>query len=161
LRHSLLIAMVASLGIAACSGGGPQAIPGNSQVASTGGSALRLIVPGFHPDSSCAAEYLTCVTVARGVKTKLELCISKDSNCSSGVEGTYKWFGEIVTLKGKKYTGITATFKPNPGNPAYDIFEGKTALKNSHGHTVYAQELEACAYPSGSCKYGEIGIKTK
>lgn len=163
MRNSLIIAIVASLGLAACSGGGPQTMPGGSQVAPLSRSGLQLGAAGFQPDASCPSKYFACVTVKAGT-TKLEICIEKAgySGCpSSGLEGSQKWSGKIKTLKGKKYTGIKAKFKPNPGNPTDDVFTA-TTVKSSDGKVKYAQHLMACAYPSGSpCETGEVGIITK
>jgi hypothetical protein len=165
LRNILSVAIVASLGLSACSGGG-QAVPGGSQGAPQSRSASQPVLVGFQRDASCPSKYtIGCIDLGKG-KTKEELCVvytPSAPNCDpTGLEGKWTWSEKITNLKGKKYTGIKALFKPDPGNPTYDTFKVKT-VKNSHGKIKYVQDVTWCAYPSPttSCTSGEIGIATK
>jgi hypothetical protein len=162
LRNSLIIAIVASLGLAACSSGGPQTVPVGSQAAPLSQSGPHLVAPGFQRDTSCPSKYAICFTLKPKGKTTAEVCISSSGNCTSGIAGDWTWTQKITTVKGKKYSKIKVTFKPNPGNPVDDIFKLKKT-KSSHGKVAYVQDLTWCAYPSPttSCNSAEIGLIIK
>ncbi len=161
-RSLLIAAVVASLGLAACSGGTSPSIPGSAPLAAQRGERASMqIVNGELPPAACPSQYIGCITVAKGHPAKYQICITTTGNCTSGSFPSEKWSNKIVTLKGKAYKGITGSFKPNPGNPTEVTVTAKVALKNSKGKVVYAQDLKACPTGSGSCTTGAVGIATK
>lgn len=160
-RSLLVAAIVASLGLAACSGGTSPAIPGSLITAQAGERASMQIVNGELPPASCPSQYIGCVTVAKGHPAKYQICITTTGNCTSGSFPKQKWSNKIVTLKGKAYKGITGSFKPNPGNPTEVTVTAKVTLKNSKGKVVYVQDLKACPTGGGKCSTGAVGIATK
>ena len=161
MRTTLLIAAIAaSLGFAACSSGGPQAVPAGSQPQMEPGFSARLILGGL-PPAGCPTKYIGCVTVAKGHPAKYTICVSNTGNCNSGSFPKEKWSSKVVTLAGKLFKGIVGTFKPNPGNPTTATLTAKVNLKNSKGKVDYVQNVKACPPSGGSCVTGKIGIKTK
>jgi hypothetical protein len=112
---------------AACSGGGPQTVPVGSQAAPLSQPGPHLVAPGFQRDTSCPSQCIAGLDVGKG-KTKVEFCItvSKTANCNkSGLTGDWTWSGKITTIKGKKYSKIEASFKPNPRQPNVRQFQGE------------------------------------
>ena len=162
MRFTLLLAssvLAASLALGGCStSGGSQALPGGSSVTPMGHHQLQLVAAGVQRAASCpSSKYFTCLTLYKGSNT-LEICISSSGNCTSGLVGNYTWTGTIVKAKsGKKYKKIKVAWSPNPGNPSVNTLTVKK-IKNSHGKIVYAEDIQACGYPSGSCITGAIGL---
>jgi hypothetical protein len=161
-RTTLLCAViVASLGLAACSGGSSQAVPGSQSAVAMNHSAGQLVGNGIESlKSSCPGQYLLCVTVAKGKPAKYEICVSTTGSCTSGSFPEEKWSSKITTLKGKAYKGVIASIKPNPGNPTEVTIIAKVKLPNSHGKVDLIQDIEACPPSGGSCKSGKVGIKS-
>ncbi len=60
MRNNIIIAIVASLGLAACSSSASQTVPGGSQVAPLSHSAPHIVAAGFHRDQSCGSQYNFC-----------------------------------------------------------------------------------------------------
>lgn len=159
MRTIVVATIVASLGLAACSGGS-QPVPGGVQgAAPMGRSAAQFVGVGVQPLATCPSKYILCVTVSKSKPGKYEICISSTGSCSSGTFPKEKWSNTITTLSGKKFTGITGSFSPNPGNPTEVTLKAKVTLKNSHGKVDYIQKIKAC-HTAGSCKTGEVGIET-
>ncbi len=160
--HFLVAAIVASIGLAACSNGS-SAIPGTSSAlaGANGRSSVKLTIFG-EPLAQCpTSKYIACITVAKGHPVKYEICVTNGANCSSGSFPKEKWSSKITTLKRKLYKGIVGSFKPNPGNPTNGTVTAKVKLKNSLGKVVYIQAVKACPTKGGSCITNDIGIVTK
>jgi hypothetical protein len=158
----LAAAIVATLGLAACSSGGSQAIPGSQSLAPMGsGFSTRLAVEGIAPDNCPSSKYIGCITVAKGHPAKYTICITTTTSCNSGSFPGEKWSSKILTLKKKLYKGIVGTFKPNPGDPTNGTVTAKVKLKNSGGKVAFVQAVKACPTAGGSCSTNDIGIITK
>jgi hypothetical protein len=67
----------------------------------------------------------------------------------------------ITTLKKKVFKGITAAFKPNPGNPTKGTVTAKVKLKDSKGKVAYIQAVKACPTAGGKCLTNDVGLITK
>jgi hypothetical protein len=161
-RFTLLLAssvLAASLALGGCStSGGSQALPGGSSVTPMGHHQLQLVAAGAQHQVSCpSSKYFTCLTLYKG-SNSIEICISTSGNCTSGLSGEYTWSQTIIKVKsGKKYKKIKASWSPNPGNPSTNTLIVKK-IKNSGGKVIYAEDIQACGYPSGSCISGAIGL---
>ena len=160
MRFTLLVvsaALAASLTLAACSGGGSQAIPSGSSVAPIGHHAPHLVVVGR--DASCGSAFFACVTLYPGTTT-VEVCAAMFSipSCTTCL-CNWSWSSTVVTYPGgKRYRKIKASFSPNPGNPTINIFRVKK-IKETHGMVMWAENVTACdVYSSGSCVSGSIGL---
>ncbi len=118
---------------------------------------VQIVAEGGQRPASCPSQYFTCVTLYKG-SNQIGICISSSGNCTSGLVGNWTWSGTVVKAKsGKKYKKIKVSWSPNPGNPTTNTLKVKK-IKNSHGKVVYAENITACGYPSGSCIYGAIGL---
>ncbi|MBV9333778.1 MAG: hypothetical protein JO146_07200 [Candidatus Eremiobacteraeota bacterium] len=118
---------------------------------------VQLVAYGVQHLASCPSQYFTCVTLYKGANT-IGICISSSGNCTSGLVGNYTWSGTVVSAKtGKKYKKIKVSWSPNPGNPTTNTLTVKK-IKNSNGKVIYAENISACGYPSGSCITGAIGL---
>jgi hypothetical protein len=119
---------------------------------------LQLVAAGAQHQVSCpSSKYFTCLTIYKG-SNQLEICISTSGNCTSGLSGEYTWSGTIIHVKtGKKDNKFKISWSPNPGNPTVDTIKVNT-IKDSHGKIKYAEDIQACGYPSGSCISGAIGL---
>jgi len=161
-RFTLLLAssvLAASLALGGCStSGGSQALPGGSSVTPMGQHQLQIVAAGAQHTTSCpSSKYFTCLTLYKG-SNQIEICISSSGNCTSGLVGNWTWVGKIVKAKnGKKYKKIKVSWSPNPGNPTVNTLKVKK-IKNSGGKVIYAEDITACGYPSGSCISGAIGL---
>lgn len=163
MRFTLLLAasvLVAGVGLAACSSGGSQALPGTQSVAPMGHSGLQLMGVGLRPDKvACGSSYIICVTVGKGAPGKGKICVETTTGtCPS--PGTWSWSDQVLTLGGKPYKAIKGKIKPNPGDPIIDTLSTKKQLKNSKGKVVYEQKIVACN-SSSNCLTGYVGIATK
>lgn len=159
--HFLVAAIVASLGLAACSNGASPAIPGAQAFAPAGHAESHLVIEGV-PLASCpTSKYIGCITLAKGHPVKYTICITSTGNCTSGKFPKEKWSSKVTTVKGKPFKGIVGTFKPNPGNPTKGTVTAKVQLKNSNDKVVYVQIVKACPVKGGSCTSSDIGIVTK
>jgi hypothetical protein len=160
-RFTLLLAssvLAASLALGGCStSGGSQALPGGSSVTPMGHHQVQLVAEGAQRLASCPSQYFTCLTLYKG-SNQIEICISSSGNCTSGLVGNWTWSDTVVKAKnGKKYKKIKTSWSPNPGNPSVNTLTVKK-IKNSHGKVIYAENITACGYPSGSCIQGSIGL---
>jgi hypothetical protein len=158
----LVAAVVASFGLAACSNGS-SALPGASSQFSNAnaGSSLKFAIAGV-PLAQCpTSKYIGCITLAKGHPVKYTICITSGTSCNSGSFPKEKWSSKITTVKGKPFTGIGATFKPNPGNPTKGTVTAKVKLKNSDGKVAFVQAVKACPTKGGSCITNDIGIVAK
>ena len=163
MRTTLLVAaIVASLGLAACSSGGSQTIPGSQSLAPMGSRfSAHLAVEDIAPDNCPTSKYIGCITVAKGHPAKYTICITTTSSCNSGSFPGEKWSSKILTLKKKLFKGIVGTFKPNPGNPTKGTVTAKVKLTSSGGKVRFVQAVKACPTAGGSCQTNDIGIITK
>ena len=159
MRLFVTLAVAASIGLAACSGGS-QSIPASSQLAPPMERSIGQLTPGHvEPLAKCPKAYLLCVAVSNTKAGKYEICVSSTGKCTSGSFPTEVWSSKITTLKGKKFRGIVAKFKPNPGNPTIVTLTAKVKLPNSHGRVDFIQIVTAC-HTKTSCMSGKVGIET-
>ncbi|HET6276448.1 MAG TPA: hypothetical protein VFE16_11015 [Candidatus Cybelea sp.] len=162
MRRSLLVAAVlASFGLAACSNGGSVSIPNAQSLAPSLRSTAHLVVEGV-PQAKCpTTRYIACLPIAKGHPAKYTICITSGGTCSSGSFPNQKWSSMITTLKKKVFKGITAAFKPNPGNPTKGTVTAKVKLKDSKGKVAYIQAVKACPTAGGKCLTNDVGLITK
>jgi hypothetical protein len=155
------IALAASIGLSACSGGSP-AVPSGSQSASQMGrqTGLRLVlVNPTKNDASCGSPFFECTDLTKS-GTQLGICISSVGNCSDPAPGVWTWSGgTYVTATNAPYKHIKGSYSPNPGNPITLTLTEKGKVHKSHGKFNYYWALSACNSAT-TCITGEIGIAT-
>jgi hypothetical protein len=157
----LVVAILAGMGLAACSGGG-SALPGGSQAAS-GNSQSRGHADAFRmkfmtAGVSCPSTWKVCYNISYGTPINYSVCMAGGSGkCTTA---GWNWSQVLFTLKNHvKSFRILSSFSTNPGNPVTVTANERFPINASRIGVKYTSEIIACEPNSPSnCVAQPVGL---
>jgi hypothetical protein len=105
--------------------------------------------------TNCPRSYFGCVVVAYDAPGSIKVCLPHEGDCVRSGK-PLKWHAALLGWGGRP--ALTATFRPNPGDPSTNRIAETKRLKSSGGRVAYVEyaDGERAGHLDASLRIGII-----